>query len=132
MFLVAYQLRIGNPYAGIHLRFDNVLTVVTVLYRVRLSRWVLARSCSFLARVVSPLYFVMRRFPIWIFIGHRKPFVRTIISKLQIVYWRNAGAGNVRVVDVGTKCSALAGSDADLPKAVGESALRQALFSLES
>ena len=55
-----------------------------------------------------------------------------IISELCTVHWRNAGVWECAIRDTGIELSALAGSDADLPKAVGESALRQALFSLES
>ena len=59
-------------------------------------------------------------------------FMRTIISKLCTVHWRNAGVWECAIYDIGTALSALAGSDADLPKTVGESALRQALSSLGS
>ena len=61
-----------------------------------------------------------------------RAFMRTIISKLCTVHWRNAGVWECAIYDIGIALPALAGSDADLPKTVGESALRQALSSLES
>ena len=61
-----------------------------------------------------------------------KGSLMAIISSLCTVHWRNAGVWACGIIDFGIALPALAGSDADLPKTVGESALRQALSSLES
>ena len=89
---------------------------------------------TFSARWVGrrPAFFRYAPFPDSDFCWSPKALMWTIISKLYTVHWRNAGVWECAIWDIGIALSALAGSDADLPKTVGESALRQALSSLES
>lgn len=79
-----------------------------------------------------PAFFRCAPLPDSAFCWSPKGSLMAIISELCTVYWRNAGVWECAICDIGIALSALAGSDADLPKTVGESALRQALSSLES
>ena len=79
-----------------------------------------------------PAFFRCAPLPDSAFCWSPKGSLMAIISKLCTVHWRNAGVWECAIYDIGIALPALAGSDADLPKTVGESALRQALSSLES
>ena len=72
----------------------------------------------------KPAFFRSAPLPDSVICDALKRCFRTIISKLYTVHWRNVGVKECMSRWFGGLCFALAGSDADLPKTVGESVLR--------